>query len=502
MFKLAGVARIKFMKKIVLLSLFGCLLASALKAQNTPAFDGRQMIDVAKVSAWNFASRPAGWYRIAKTSMRGNATFELREDANHATLRFEIGISYNYNGGSSLTITSHSTYTATVFTKLRLLTQSVYGDAYLEVYVDPHNNDNSIFNAYMINPMANGDWSLLNWETGSVPMGYSVVEFEADQLFLVGNAVKGSIFSISRNGNVGIGTSYPSTALEIFKGSVNEPALTLNSSSSGWGSGLLLKNTSAKTFGIYSGSDSKLHFSDESVQLDRMVILGNGYMGVGTTVPTEKLSVYGTLNSAPGVISLESSRNDAMNVEVGAIKAKNNDGEIARIGMLRGTGTYTGSLNFSVRPTNEGALTEAMRIAENGNVLIGKIAQANTAYKFDVNGKVRANEIVVNTTGADFVFEDQYKLKPLAELEQFIKQYKHLPEIPTAQAMQKEGVGVSELQTKLLQKIEELTLHLIEKDKELNKEKEINKGQNERLKEVEAKQHELEALLKKLVANK
>jgi uncharacterized repeat protein (TIGR02543 family) len=100
-----------------------------------------------------------------------------------------------------------------------------------------------------------------------------------------------------------------------------------------------------------------------------------------------------------------------------------------------------------------------------GNVLIGKTSQTNTVYKLDVGGKVRANEVIVNTTGADFVFEPTYKLRSLAEVEAFIKANKHLPEVAPATDMQANGVNVNELQTTLLQKVEELTLYVIEQEK-------------------------------------
>ncbi|MEO0556475.1 MAG: hypothetical protein AAF149_25055, partial [Bacteroidota bacterium] len=97
----------------------------------------------------------------------------------------------------------------------------------------------------------------------------------------------------------------------------------------------------------------------------------------------------------------------------------------------------------------------------NGNVLIGKTSQSNTSYKLDVAGKVRANEIVVNTNGADYVFGEDYKLKSLDEVETFINENNHLPGIPSAAEMQGQGMSVGELNTKLLEKIEELTLYLI-----------------------------------------
>ena len=104
---------------------------------------------------------------------------------------------------------------------------------------------------------------------------------------------------------------------------------------------------------------------------------------------------------------------------------------------------------------------------ENGNVLIGKTSQTNTNYKLDVAGKVRADEITVNTTGADFVFEDGYLLRPLHEVEAFIKENKHLPDVAPAKTMQENGVSVGEMNAKLLQKIEELTLYLIKKENEI-----------------------------------
>ena len=63
-----------------------------------------------------------------------------------------------------------------------------------------------------------------------------------------------------------------------------------------------------------------------------------------------------------------------------------------------------------------------------------------------------------------FSFADDYQLRPLSEVKAFIQENKHLPEIQSAQEMQENGVSVSELQTKLLQKIEELTLYLIEQE--------------------------------------
>jgi hypothetical protein len=84
----------------------------------------------------------------------------------------------------------------------------------------------------------------------------------------------------------------------------------------------------------------------------------------------------------------------------------------------------------------------------------------------DINGTARAEEIIVETSGADFVFEDDYDLRSLEEVERYIKEHGHLPEIPSAEQMQAEGMQVGDIQTRLLQKIEELTLYIIEMNKE------------------------------------
>jgi len=102
-----------------------------------------------------------------------------------------------------------------------------------------------------------------------------------------------------------------------------------------------------------------------------------------------------------------------------------------------------------------------LTVLANGNVGIGK---NNPQYNLDVKGTIRATEIRVNTGGADFVFENDYKLKPLSEVKSHIKEHKHLPDIPSAAEMQENGVGVSELSTKLLQKVEELTLYVIQQN--------------------------------------
>lgn len=104
-------------------------------------------------------------------------------------------------------------------------------------------------------------------------------------------------------------------------------------------------------------------------------------------------------------------------------------------------------------------------ITVDGNLLVGKTSQTNSSYKLDVNGNIRANKVVVNTTGADYVFDSTYRLPELDSLDGYIRKYHHLPGVLPAGQMQREGLDVGDNQAILLQKIEELTLYVIRQNK-------------------------------------
>lgn len=191
-----------------------------------------------------------------------------------------------------------------------------------------------------------------------------------------------------------------------------------------------------------------------------------GKLGVGTTSPATQLHVNGALKLTSSYGNLTLGSMDANYVHFNTDRPAYFFNKPVFVRTIK---TDVPLLSFYTRSSYN-----CMNL-HNDRVGIGTI---NPQYKLDVVGTIRAHEIIVENTGADFVFADDYQLRPLNEVKAFIQENKHLPEIQSAQEMQENGVSVSELQTQLLQKIEELTLYLIQQEEtiqELRQEVEILK---------------------------
>jgi hypothetical protein len=130
--------------------------------------------------------------------------------------------------------------------------------------------------------------------------------------------------------------------------------------------------------------------------------------------------------------------------------------------------------------------TAGIRITADGNVGIGVKLTSTTNpnnYKLAVNGTIGAKAVKIeisSNTWADYVFNREYKLRTLPELEAFVKANNHLPNIPSATEVEKNGIDIATMDAKLLEKIEELSLYIIEQNKQLTE-------QNKRIELLEQK---------------
>ncbi|SHH21362.1 hypothetical protein SAMN04488109_3194 [Chryseolinea serpens] len=114
-------------------------------------------------------------------------------------------------------------------------------------------------------------------------------------------------------------------------------------------------------------------------------------------------------------------------------------------------------------------MLDAMMISHDGNVGIGTTAPD---AKLAVKGIIHAQEVKVDLTGSvappDYVFENSYKLLPLTQLDTYVQKNKHLPEVPSASEMEKNGINLKEMNLVLLKKVEELTLYVIQQQQEID----------------------------------
>lgn len=203
-------------------------------------------------------------------------------------------------------------------------------------------------------------------------------------------------------------------------------------------------------------------------------VFSGGNVGIGTvSAPLYKLTVKGPLWSSASAGTVTSA--SIPNFYISADDAIVSDFEI----YANSTATYMGP--FLDKPLvfvrNSG--TETMRIDQSGNVGIG--TSNPNGYKLAVAGTAIAQKMKVTAAAAnwpDYVFHKEYKLPSLQEVEAYITMHRHLPEIPSAAEIEKDGQDLGEMNKQLLKKIEELTLYIIQQQKE-------TEGLKERVKALE-----------------
>ena len=190
-----------------------------------------------------------------------------------------------------------------------------------------------------------------------------------------------------------------------------------------------------------------------------------GKVGIGTTSPTGNLTVGGRGNINPNPSHTNEADYTGLNLTFKEEDVFGGNFDLGVIKMVQPADAYVDYADM-VFQTSLGTTTEKMRISGEGNVSIG--TPDAKGYKLAVNGTAIATEMFVKLHGdwPDFVFKPTYKLPKLSEVKAYIDANQHLPDMPSEAEVAKSGIKLGEMNTLLVKKVEELTLYLIEQDKE------------------------------------
>ncbi|WP_303316698.1 hypothetical protein Q4Q34_07795 [Flavivirga abyssicola] len=230
--------------------------------------------------------------------------------------------------------------------------------------------------------------------------------------------------------------------------------------------------------------------------LAKLDISGNFVFKTGTTSDNHSMTTYDNSGTARAYLAFTTGRTqfslsnisgqEVFNLNTGSLGVDNVYIHMPKADsrfVISGYGDYKPEHKFIIR--NGSALIEGDMFST-GNIGIG--TTDTIGYKLAVNGTIRAKEIKVETGWADFVFENTYNLPTLKDVEQHIKEKGHLKDIPSAKEVAENGIFLGEMDSKLLQKIEELTLYTIQQEKKIEKLEKENQGLkslSERLTEIE-----------------
>ena len=273
-------------------------------------------------------------------------------------------------------------------------------------------------------------------------------------------------------GNIGIGTTNPIAKLDVGvdNGSSFSMKLGRNDNGTSW-----LVNLAGNDYRLYSSAASG---SDIILGVDSGGGIKNNNVGIGTATPSEKLTVNGN-------VKLSATGNkvywDWDGRSIGQYSSDGGNSRMIRFTNSMGTsqGNPDGGFDFSDHT--------GLSILRINNHTVGIGTTDTKGFKLGVKGKVAAEEVKVSLYNAwpDYVFQNDYNLPSLQQVEAYIRDNGHLKDIPSAKVVETSGLYLGEMNAKLLKKIEELTLYTIQQQKELEAQKQKNKALEERLKAIE-----------------
>lgn len=196
-----------------------------------------------------------------------------------------------------------------------------------------------------------------------------------------------------------------------------------------------------------------------------------GKLGIGVTAPLYPLDVAGHISARPVGATPSNLHTNRGRLCFSGTPTDPNHTIYNNFLNLDGEGVWDGmkvnaGFGYWVRIGNVNGQIPVTALYINNRGKIGINTTANTTYELAVEGTIGARRVKVSAAAwADYVFDTAYRLAPLQEVEKYVQKNKHLPEVPSATEVVKNGVDVGDNQVLLLKKIEELTLYIIEQNK-------------------------------------
>jgi len=310
---------------------------------------------------------------------------------------------------------------------------------------------------------------------GNVEISIDDNNTSTNKVFRVVNNGNNELFRVQDNGRVGIGTNNPTSQLHVSGGNA---LFTANSDCelevhtlSGLKSGIKIKQSGVqpyytKGWGLITNSGNlEFNYLFNYDETNKMVLTSSGNLGLGIANPDSRLEVNGKIKAS----------------EMGIVSTGD-----ATFSIERFTDSHGGIKFYETGETQAQWIFPFFRGWQSDNLIIrdekhykdvmtfqygtGRvgIGTSDPTHTLSVNGTIRSKEVIVNTGWSDFVFEEDYNLRSLKDLENFIINNKHLPDIPSAKDVEENGVSLGNMDSKLLQKIEELTLYIIDQQKMIN----------------------------------
>jgi hypothetical protein len=247
---------------------------------------------------------------------------------------------------------------------------------------------------------------------------------------------------------------------------------------------LIFKVDGTPASGIVPGAFLFTTVGSDGVNAERMRISSGGNVGVAAPAPISTFQV----NSGPYKFSAGGCPGGDLHYGTAYIGFN-----AARIGRgnsanwtIEGDGSHNGGGVIYSDVAGTLYLAPIPSVGTTTRTLTDIDIKNNITFRVDANGITYAKAIAVQTTGwPDYVFEKNYTLPSLTDLKIYIDQNQHLPEIPSAQQIEKDGVNLGEMNKLLLKKVEELTLYLIEKDKQDTEKNKLLQALQARVSELE-----------------